>query len=103
MISKAVGSLILFSNMSATHEQSKESLDAEKQKVIQSLEEDDEFEDFKAEGKYPVTRFKLIELNINMMIDWPEEQSLGAEGEKSLWVEDWDDNDADDNFTSELK
>ncbi|ODQ58959.1 hypothetical protein WICANDRAFT_69358 [Wickerhamomyces anomalus NRRL Y-366-8] len=68
----------------ATQEQGKNALDAEKQKVIQSLEEDDEFEDFQAE-------------------DWPEEQSLGPEGEKSLWVEDWDDNDADDNFTNELK
>ncbi|CAM9019959.1 unnamed protein product [Wickerhamomyces anomalus] len=65
----------------ATQEQGKNALDAEKQKVIQSLEEDDEFEDFQAE----------------------EEQSLGPEGEKSLWVEDWDDNDADDNFTNELK
>lgn len=37
--------------MSAAQEQSKDVLDAEKQKVIQSLEEDDEFEDFQAEGK----------------------------------------------------
>lgn len=34
----------------ATQEQGKNALDAEKQKVIQSLEEDDEFEDFQAEG-----------------------------------------------------
>ncbi len=34
----------------APQEQGKNALDAEKQKVIQSLEEDDEFEDFQAEG-----------------------------------------------------
>jgi len=36
----------------AAQEQSKDILESEKQKVIQSLEEDDEFEDFQAEGEY---------------------------------------------------
>lgn len=56
----------------------------EKQKVIQSLEEDDEFEDFQAE-------------------DWQDNQAMGPDAEKALWVEDWDDNDVDDNFSKELK
>lgn len=89
--------------MSAAQEQSKDVLDAEKQKVIQSLEEDDEFEDFQAEGKYYGYLNILIQGELTEFKDWPEEQSVGTEGEKSLWVEDWDDNDVDDNFTKELK
>ncbi len=43
--------IVVVKKMSAaTQEQGKNALDAEKQKVIQSLEEDDEFEDFQAEG-----------------------------------------------------
>ncbi|CEP20974.1 unnamed protein product [Cyberlindnera jadinii] len=65
-------------------EPTKETIEAEKQKVIRSLEEDDEFEDFQAE-------------------DWQDAQAMGAESEHALWVEDWDDNDVDDNFSKELK
>lgn len=65
-------------------EPSKETIEAEKQKVIRSLEEDDEFEDFQVE-------------------DWQDGHTMGAESEKALWVEDWDDNDVDDNFSKELK
>jgi 26 proteasome complex subunit DSS1 len=65
-------------------EPAKDILESEKQKVIQSLEEDDEFEDFQAE-------------------DWQDGQAMGTESEKALWVEDWDDNDVDDNFSKDLK
>jgi 26 proteasome complex subunit DSS1 len=65
-------------------EPAKDVLESEKQKVIQSLEEDDEFEDFQAE-------------------DWQDGQAMGTESEKALWVEDWDDNDVDDNFSKDLK
>lgn len=61
-----------------------EQLEQQKQQVIKSLEEDDEFEDFQAE-------------------DWTTQEAVGAEGAKALWVEDWDDNDVDDNFSKELK
>lgn len=46
-------------------EPTKETIEAEKQKVIRSLEEDDEFEDFQAE-------------------DWQDAQAMGAESEHAL-------------------
>lgn len=55
-----------------------------KQQVIQSLEEDDEFEDFKVDN-------------------WSQNMSNGEQKENALWEEDWDDNDLNDNFSNELK
>ncbi|KAH3688849.1 hypothetical protein WICPIJ_000155 [Wickerhamomyces pijperi] len=55
-----------------------------KQQVVQSLEEDDEFEDFKVDN-------------------WANESSNGEQKENALWEEDWDDNDLNDNFSKELK
>lgn len=51
-----------------------------------SLEEDDEFEDF------PIDT-------------WPAEESLrdATNAQTSLWEEDWDDVEVDDDFTKELK
>lgn len=63
---------------------SAEQLEKKKKQIIKSLEEDDEFEDFQAE-------------------DWTQQETVGVEGQKALWVEDWDDNDVDDNFSKELK
>lgn len=52
----------------------------------QSLEEDDEFEDF------PVDT-------------WPIDESLRSvkNGQTNLWEEDWDDVEVDDDFTKELR
>lgn len=53
-----------------------------------TLEEDDEFEDF------PVDT-------------WPDKETLGAidtvQGDHIIWEENWDDVEADENFTNELK
>lgn len=87
----------------STNEVTSEPTEEQKQKIVQSLEEDDEFEDFKPESECfaPVNSFWNRDLT--RYLDWTEDQSIGVEGEKALWVEDWDDTDADDNFTKELR
>ncbi|KAI5951540.1 hypothetical protein KGF54_004614 [Candida jiufengensis] len=55
----------------------------EDEKVIKTLEEDDEFEDFPEDDKQWTTDVKLKEEN--------------------LWEEDWDDDDNQDQFSLKLK
>ncbi|KAK9463129.1 DSS1/SEM1 family-domain-containing protein [Lipomyces oligophaga] len=58
----------------------------EEKPAVVTLEEDDEFEDFPAE-------------------DWQDEDTdLAIPGGKDqLWEENWDDDDADDDFSAQLK
>ncbi|KAJ5637564.1 hypothetical protein N7490_007443 [Penicillium lividum] len=63
----------------------------QQQQKPQVLEEDDEFEDFPVE-----------ELNL----DWSQEeaeQSAANEGNEHLWEESWDDDDAAEDFSKQLK
>ncbi|CDO55623.1 similar to Saccharomyces cerevisiae YDR363W-A SEM1 Component of lid subcomplex of the 26S proteasome regulatory subunit [Geotrichum candidum] len=52
-------------------------------KVLVSLEEDDEFEDFPIE-------------------DW-DDNDTKLDGPETLWEEKWDDDDADDEFSIQLR
>lgn len=55
-------------------------------KVVKTLEEDDEFEDFPEDGK------------------WSGEANAGAHiNPTSLWEEDWDDEDNQDEFSQRLR
>jgi 26 proteasome complex subunit DSS1 len=66
------------------------------------LEEDDEFEDFPAEGKIHV----LVVVGswlINSQIDWTEENTDLPTGNAHLWEESWDDDDTNDDFSAQLK
>ncbi|KAJ5946547.1 hypothetical protein N7454_003386 [Penicillium verhagenii] len=67
----------------------------------QVLEEDDEFEDFPVE---------VLHLGHNMLTngnpDWSQEeaeQSAANEGNEHLWEESWDDDDAAEDFSKQLK
>ncbi|KAI5284964.1 hypothetical protein KEM54_000920 [Ascosphaera aggregata] len=48
------------------------------------LEEDDEFEDFPVE-------------------DWPQDEQDGSDNTDHLWEESWDDDDANEDFSRQLK
>ncbi|SCU93230.1 LAMI_0E13652g1_1 [Lachancea mirantina] len=56
------------------------------EKQRKTLEEDDEFEDFPVDS-------------------WPEDETLKATTniQATLWQEDWDDVEVDDDFTKELR
>ncbi|MCJ1373235.1 26S proteasome complex subunit [Loxospora ochrophaea] len=56
----------------------------DQQKPATALEEDDEFEDF------PVD-------------DWPQEDAEVPGGNTHLWEESWDDDDANEDFSKQLK
>ena len=56
----------------------------EQEKVIKTLEEDDEFEDFPEDAQWT---------------NEPNPQLNSA----NLWEEDWDDDDANDEFTEKLR
>lgn len=58
--------------------------DKEEQKIIKTLEEDDEFEDFPEDAQWT---------------NEPNPQLNSA----SLWDEDWDDDEANDEFTEKLR
>ncbi|GMM37950.1 hypothetical protein DASC09_052750 [Saccharomycopsis crataegensis] len=54
------------------------------EKEVQTLEEDDEFEDFQEET-------------------WLDEHDVGKQDQGKLWDEDWDDEDVEDDFAQQLK
>lgn len=58
--------------------------DKEEEKIIKTLEEEDEFEDFPED------------------LHWTSE-SNSKFNLANLWEEDWDDDDANDDFTEQLK
>lgn len=58
--------------------------DKEEEKIIKTLEDDDEFEDFPEDSNWT---------------DKPNAQLNAA----NLWEEDWDDDDANDDFTEKLR
>ncbi|POS84748.1 hypothetical protein EPUL_001164 [Erysiphe pulchra] len=55
-----------------------------KQAAAATLEEDDEFEDFPIEN-------------------WGPEETEGANNNLNLWEESWDDDDASEDFSTQLK
>ncbi|KAE9987392.1 hypothetical protein EG327_003838 [Venturia inaequalis] len=67
------------------------------QKPTAALEEDDEFEDFPAEGKH------WDEELISLFTDWPEEDTELPSGNQHLWEESWDDDDTNEDFSKQLK
>ncbi|KAF6006125.1 hypothetical protein HII13_005245 [Brettanomyces bruxellensis] len=71
--------------MVASTEQEKPSeVSEEKAKVIKTLEEDDEFEDFPED-------------------DWTDDKAVGSTQHGHLWDDSWEDHDDDnDNFTQKL-
>ncbi|PLB39974.1 DSS1/SEM1 family-domain-containing protein [Aspergillus taichungensis] len=75
------------SNTSQTQTKAEPTQQPQQEQKPPVLEEDDEFEDFPVE-------------------DWPQEESeqAGANGtENHLWEESWDDDDAAEDFSKQLK
>jgi len=87
------------------------------QKPAAQLEEDDEFEDFPVEGmslchsdddggnKQSNKRQQRLTEASSSLLDWPTEEELGTSGAGTthLWEESWDDDDASDEFSAQLK
>lgn len=70
-------------------------------KVLVSLEEDDEFEDFPVEG---TRNFNCNDqIHTNHEKDWNDADSKAQDGPETLWEEKWDDDDADDEFSTQLR
>lgn len=86
----------------------------QQQQKPQVLEEDDEFEDFPVEGRsLPTNPTQLATTPhfehhalTNSNLDWDQEeaeQSATNEGNDHLWEESWDDDDAAEDFSKQLK
>jgi 26 proteasome complex subunit DSS1 len=70
-------------------------------KVLVSLEEDDEFEDFPIEGMHDCIQTITSYIN-SILIDWDDNETK-LDGPETLWEEKWDDDDADDEFSIQLR
>ncbi|KAJ5684605.1 26S proteasome complex subunit sem-1 [Penicillium maclennaniae] len=92
----------------------------QQQQKPQVLEEDDEFEDFPVEGTFtpPLRKHTPTltppqnleyESKLTMTTDWPQEEAEQAAGSAAnggnehLWEESWDDDDAAEDFSKQLK
>jgi len=69
---------------SQTTSDGKPAVDKEEPKIMASLEEDDEFEDFPVE-------------------DWTQEEAEVPGDNTHLWEESWDDDDTSEDFSAQLK
>ncbi|KAJ5587715.1 DSS1/SEM1 family-domain-containing protein [Penicillium hispanicum] len=101
------------SNSTQTQNKADPSEQPQQQQKPQVLEEDDEFEDFPVEGLF----FQLLgshtyheasrpALTQSRAADWPQEeaeQSAANGGNEHLWEESWDDDDAAEDFSKQLK
>lgn len=78
------------------------------------LEEDDEFEDFPVEGQkihscwFDGWRWELCANHTGFFADWPQEEAEQPSGSANgndvhLWEESWDDDDAAEDFSKQLK
>jgi len=79
----------------------------QQQKQPQVLEEDDEFEDFPVEGTSTYHNHNPG-TTLTMTTDWPQEEaeqagSAANGGNEHLWEESWDDDDAAEDFSKQLK
>ncbi|CEJ58970.1 hypothetical protein PMG11_07609 [Penicillium brasilianum] len=86
----------------------------QQQQKPQVLEEDDEFEDFPVEGKLSLyarasttasSRGHVLTVSLP---DWPQEEaeqngSAANGGNEHLWEESWDDDDAAEDFSKQLR
>ncbi|KAK6335610.1 hypothetical protein TWF696_002377 [Orbilia brochopaga] len=76
--------------------------------VKKMLEEDDEFEDFPAEGT-PFTvlshRVRRKDTDDFRHIEWEEDETEvpPGSGKPNLWEESWDDDDLSEDFSKQLK
>lgn len=88
----------------------------QQQQKPQVLEEDDEFEDFPVEGKLPLPLYPRIHTTVSSRghaltvspLDWPQEEaeqngSAANAGNEHLWEESWDDDDAAEDFSKQLR
>jgi 26 proteasome complex subunit DSS1 len=76
----------------------------------QVLEEDDEFEDFPVEGIDQPHKHSPRTTKLTLQYpDWPQEEAEQTNGSKAndgsehLWEESWDDDDAAEDFSKQLK
>lgn len=86
--------------------------DKEKEKAkvdLGLLEEDDEFEEFPAEGKFArntrILKTMTNKKNLFRFSDWVETKEADDEKELSVWEDNWDDDNLDnmDDFNEQLK
>ena len=76
----------------------------------QVLEEDDEFEDFPVEGIDQAHKHSPRTTKLTLQYpNWPQEEAEQTNGSKAndgsehLWEESWDDDDAAEDFSKQLK
>lgn len=88
--------------MSTKKEEVPKPIAKEEKDALVTLEDDDEFEDFPVEGML----FDTTESSggTNTKVDWSDEQTVGEQTQQHLWEQDWDDDDdAEDEFSKQLK
>jgi len=71
--------------------------EGESKKLIEMLEEDDEFEEFEVEGKFLYHRTFCYNV---LSLEWTKNDE-NEEG--CAYVEDWDDDQADEDFIGQLR
>ncbi|KAH8328444.1 hypothetical protein KR067_009563 [Drosophila pandora] len=64
------------------------------------LEEDDEFEEFPAEGRKNLSIIKLSEFYVFTLVDF---RVGDDEEELNVWEDNWDDDNVEDDFSQQLK
>lgn len=78
--------------------------DQEKAKIdLGLLEEDDEFEEFPAEGTYKSNMYFQLNSIVCFLCppDWTSTQE--AEDEVNVWEDNWDDDNVEDDFNLQLR
>lgn len=92
-----------------SNSQTQDASEKPQQQKPQVLEEDDEFEDFPVEGTISAPHLLHPETIADKSPDWPQEEAEQAAGSAAnggnehLWEESWDDDDAAEDFSKQLK
>jgi 26 proteasome complex subunit DSS1 len=80
-----------------TEEQSKKNL-----AQLGALEEDDEFEEFAAEGRFLICQnVNNSSIDLVTCIDWGENEE--DQNDAHFWEDNWDDDDVEDDFSKQLR
>ncbi|GMG41298.1 unnamed protein product [Aspergillus oryzae var. brunneus] len=95
------------SNSTQSHDKPEASQQPQQQKPP-VLEEDDEFEDFPVEGQTIIVDSARCADRRFPSTDWPQEETEQVSGSANganghLWEESWDDDDAAEDFSKQLK
>lgn len=76
--------------------------DKDKSKIdLGLLEEDDEFEEFPAEGNKSIYSIGILENTISLVPEWAD--SKDGEDDVNVWEDNWDDDNVEDDFNQQLR